>query len=77
MVHEIFDLLLKRMLKHPIATVLCKASQSGCVVRVLALPSGGSRFEPRSQQLVKAIGGISGPCKIVYCLLYTSPSPRD
>ena len=25
-----------------------KASRSGCVVRVLALPSGGSRFEPRS-----------------------------
>ena len=42
------------------------ASRSGCVVRVLALPSGGSRFEPRSLQLVKAIGGISGPCKIVY-----------
>ena len=25
-----------------------EASRSGCVVRVLALPSGGSRFEPRS-----------------------------
>ena len=42
------------------------ASQSGCGVRVMALPSGGSRFEPRSWQLVKAIGGISDPCKIVY-----------
>ena len=30
------------------------------MVRVLALPSQGSRFE----QLVKAIGRISGPCKI-------------
>ena len=36
------------------------------MVRVLALPYGDSRFEPRSKQLVKPIGGISGPCKIVY-----------
>ena len=36
------------------------------MVRVLALPSGVSQFEPRSWQLVKAIGGISGPWKIVY-----------
>ena len=36
------------------------------MVRVLALPSGGSCFEPRSWQLVKAMRGISGPCKIVY-----------
>ena len=28
--------------------------------------SGGSRFEPRSWQLVKVIGEISGPWKIVY-----------
>ena len=35
-----------------------------CVVRLLAFPSVGSRFELRP--LVKAIGGISGPCKIVY-----------
>ena len=35
------------------------------MIRVLALSSGGSRFEPQSRQLVKAIGGISGPCKIV------------
>ena len=39
-------------------------SESGRVVRVLALPFGGSRFEPRSRQLVKAIGRISGPCKL-------------
>ena len=32
---------------------------------MVSLPSGGSRFEPRSWQLVKAIGGINGPCKIV------------
>ena len=38
----------------------------GCVVRMLALPSGGSRFEPGSYQLMKAIGGISDPCKILY-----------
>ena len=36
------------------------------MVRVLALLPWSSRFEPRSRQLVKAIGGISGPCKIVY-----------
>ena len=36
------------------------------MVRVLALPYGDSRFEPRSKQLVKPIGGISSPCKIVY-----------
>ena len=36
------------------------------MVRVLALPPEGSRFEPRSRQLVKAIGGISRACKIVY-----------
>ena len=35
------------------------------MVRVLDLPSGGSWFEPRSQ-LVKAIEGISSPCKIKY-----------
>ena len=35
------------------------------MVRVLALPSGGSWFEPQSRQHVKAIRGISGPCKIV------------
>ena len=43
-----------------------KASRIGCVVRVLALPRGGCRFESRSRQLMKAIGGIRGPCKIVY-----------
>ena len=36
------------------------------MVRALGLSSGGSRFEPWSWQLVKAIGGISGPCKIAY-----------
>ena len=36
------------------------------MVRGLALPSGGCRFEFRSRQLVKAIGEISGPSKIVY-----------
>ena len=40
------------------------------MVRVLALPSRGSRFEPRSCQLVKAIVGMSGPCKIVYARWY-------
>ena len=40
------------------------------MVRVLVLPSGGSQFEPRSSQLVKVIGGISGPCKIVYDRYY-------
>ena len=33
---------------------------------LLAFPTGGSRLEPQSWQLVKAIGGISCPCKIVY-----------
>ena len=36
------------------------------MVKVLTLPSGGSSFEPQSSQLVKVIGGISSPCKIVY-----------
>ena len=36
------------------------------MVRVLALPSGGSQFEPQLWKLVKAIGGIRSPCKIVY-----------
>ena len=36
------------------------------MVRVLAIPSEGSRFKPRTWQLVKAIGGISCPGKIVY-----------
>ena len=31
-----------------IASSIGKASRIGCVVRVLALPSGGSQFEPRS-----------------------------
>ena len=39
---------------------------SGWVVTVLALPSGSSTFKPRSWQLVKAIGELSGPGKIVY-----------
>ena len=40
-----------QMLKHIIAyvaRVYDEASPSGCVVTVLALPSLGSRFEPRS-----------------------------
>ena len=36
------------------------------MVKELALSSGGSRFKPWSRQLVKAIGGTSGPCKIVH-----------
>ena len=36
------------------------------MVRVLALPSGGSRFEPRSRQLVKAIGGINRRLKVIW-----------
>ena len=35
------------------------------MVRVPALSSGGSRFKPWSWQLVKAIGGICGPGKVV------------
>ena len=31
-----------------LSSVLQQASRSGRVVRVLALPSGGSQFEPRS-----------------------------
>ena len=45
----------------------CLSKQVGLAAwigRVLALSSGGSRFEPWSWQLVKVIGGISGP--IVY-----------
>ena len=45
-----------------------KTRRIGCVVSVLALPSVGSRFEPQSCQLLKAIGGINGPFKIVYDL---------
>ena len=41
-------------------------SHIDCVVRVPALSSRGIRLKPRSWQLVKAIGGIRGPCKIVY-----------
>ena len=41
-------------------------SENGCLVRVPALSSGASRFEPWSWHLVKAAGGIWGPCKIGY-----------
>ena len=42
------------------------------MVRVLTLTSWSSVFETRSGQFVKAIGGISNHCKIVYDQWYKS-----
>ena len=42
----------------------------GWVVKVAALSNKGWRFDPGSWHVVKAIGRICSPCKIVYDLQY-------